>query len=50
MAQPFPKTAKQWSVAATDGFDSLQYEDQPVAQLGDNQVLVKRTFSLALLN
>lgn len=48
MAQSIPKIAKQWIVTASDGFDSLQYTEQPLAQLGDNQVLVKRMFSLVL--
>ncbi|KAE8443644.1 hypothetical protein EG329_001502 [Mollisiaceae sp. DMI_Dod_QoI] len=41
MTQSIPKTTRQWSVTGQDGFDSLQYMEQPVAQLGDNQVLIK---------
>jgi hypothetical protein len=42
MAQTIPHTTKQWNVTGQDGFDSLQYTEQPVPQLGDNQILVKR--------
>jgi hypothetical protein len=41
MAQPIPKTTKQWNVTGIDGFDSLRYTEQPVPELGDNMVLVK---------
>jgi NADPH:quinone reductase-like Zn-dependent oxidoreductase len=37
-----PKTTKAWSVEGTDGFESLKLnEDQPIANLGDHEVLVK---------
>ena len=45
MAQSIPKTTKQWSIIGQDGFDSLKYTEQPVPDLGDNQVLVKSTSS-----
>lgn len=41
MAQSIPKTTKQWNIIGQDGFDSLKYTEQPVPELGDNQVLVK---------
>ncbi|KAK7409513.1 hypothetical protein QQX98_008297 [Neonectria punicea] len=41
MAQLIPKTTLQWNVIGLDGFDSLKYTEQPVPELGDNQVLVK---------
>lgn len=44
MAQSIPKTTKQWNITGLDGFDSLKYTEQPVPDLGDNQVLVKSKF------
>ncbi|KAK7429467.1 hypothetical protein QQZ08_004059 [Neonectria magnoliae] len=41
MAQPIPKTTLQWNVIGLNGFDSLKYTEQPVPELGDNQILVK---------
>lgn len=40
-AQSIPKTTKQWNVAGHDGVESLEFTEQPVPQLGDNQVLVR---------
>ena len=45
MSQSIPKTVKQWNVVGKDGFDSLKLSEQPLADLGDNQVLVKRKFT-----
>ncbi|RTE78603.1 hypothetical protein BHE90_006907 [Fusarium euwallaceae] len=39
-----PQTAQQWNVTAQDGkdgFNALQFSEQPLAELGDSQVLVK---------
>ncbi|KAJ4211130.1 hypothetical protein NW759_012881 [Fusarium solani] len=39
-----PQTVQQWNVTAQDGkdgFNALQFSEQPLAELGDNQVLVK---------
>ncbi|KAH8901089.1 putative alcohol dehydrogenase [Thozetella sp. PMI_491] len=36
-----PKSTKQWNVVGYEGLDSLKYTEQPVPELGDNQVLVK---------
>ncbi|KAK2733722.1 hypothetical protein FQN55_003177 [Onygenales sp. PD_40] len=41
MTSPIPKTTKQWKLVGQDGFDGLKYTEEPVAELGDNQVLVK---------
>ncbi|KAI0384082.1 zinc-binding dehydrogenase [Hypomontagnella monticulosa] len=41
MAQSIPQTARQWNVVGHDGVDALKFTEQPVPQLGDNQVLVK---------
>ncbi|PGH23219.1 hypothetical protein AJ80_02635 [Polytolypa hystricis UAMH7299] len=41
MAQSIPRTTKQWTVSGEDGFDSLRYSEQPVPELGDNQVLYR---------
>ncbi|KAL1956440.1 hypothetical protein VTO42DRAFT_7327 [Malbranchea cinnamomea] len=41
MAESIPKTTKQWNVVGYNGFDSLKFSEQPVPELGDNQVLVK---------
>lgn len=46
MSQSIPKTTKQWRVVGHNGFDSLEYSEQPVPELGDNQVLVKSKFSI----
>lgn len=43
-AQSIPKTTKQWNVAGHDGVESLEFTEQPVPQLGDNQVLVRSKF------
>lgn len=48
MAQSVPKTTKQWNIIGLDGFDSLAYSEQPVPELGDNQVMVKSTSSFAV--
>ncbi|KAL0931461.1 putative alcohol dehydrogenase [Colletotrichum truncatum] len=42
MAQPIPKTVKQWNVTGQDGLDSLHFTEQMVPEIGDNDVLVKR--------
>lgn len=44
MAQSIPKTAKQWNVTGTTGFDDLKLSEQAVPELGDNQVLVKSEY------
>jgi len=36
-----PQTAKQWNVTGTSGFDDLKFQEAPVPELGDSQVLVK---------
>ncbi|KAM5351157.1 hypothetical protein ACJ41O_003880 [Fusarium nematophilum] len=39
-----PKTVQQWNVTSQDGrdgFNVLKFSEQPLAELGDNQVLVK---------
>ncbi|KAI0967623.1 putative alcohol dehydrogenase [Xylaria arbuscula] len=41
MAEPIPKTTSQWNVVGTNGLSSLELSEQPVPELGDNQVLVK---------
>ncbi|KAI3334556.1 putative alcohol dehydrogenase [Ustulina deusta] len=41
MAKLIPKTTLQWSIASTDGPAALKLSEQPVPELGDNQVLVK---------
>ncbi|KAI1750279.1 putative alcohol dehydrogenase [Xylaria castorea] len=41
MAKSVPKTTLQWHVAGTDGLVSLKLSEQPIPELGDNQVLVK---------
>ncbi|CAM1505184.1 Fc.00g108210.m01.CDS01 [Cosmosporella sp. VM-42] len=41
MSQSIPQTVKQWNVVGKDGFDSLKLTEQPLPELGDNQVLVK---------
>ncbi|KAH6973082.1 hypothetical protein BKA56DRAFT_593252 [Ilyonectria sp. MPI-CAGE-AT-0026] len=41
MSQSIPKTTKQWRVVGHNGFDSLEYSEQPILEVGDNQVLVK---------
>lgn len=46
MSQSIPKTTKQWRVVGYNGFDSLEYSEQPIPELGDNQVLVKSKFSI----
>lgn len=44
MAQPVPKTTKQWNVVGYDGLESLKYSEQPVPELGDTEVLVRSKF------
>ena len=46
MAEPIPRTTSQWNVVGTEGVASLQLSEQAVPELGDNQVLVKREYSL----
>ena len=41
MAQPIPKTTKQWNVVGQNGVGSLKYSEQAIPELGDGQVLVK---------
>lgn len=41
MAQALPKTVHQWNVNATSGSDSLLFSEQPLPQVGDDEVLVK---------
>lgn len=37
-----PPSQKQWLIQGTgDGFDGLVYQDAPVPQVGENEVLVK---------
>lgn len=49
MAQAIPETTKQWNVVGTSGFDSLKFSEQPVPELGDNDVLVRsRAYSSPL--
>jgi hypothetical protein len=43
MAQGIPKTSKQWTVEGENGFDSLHFGEVDIPELGDGQVLVKRT-------
>lgn len=39
-----PSTIKQWTVEGKNGFDSLKFNEKaPLPQLGDKDVLVKRT-------
>jgi hypothetical protein len=42
--QQLPTITKQWTVDGFDGVDSLSYSEQPIPELADNQVLVKREF------
>jgi hypothetical protein len=37
-----PQTVKQWNVASFTGFDGLKFSEQPLPEVGDGQVLVKR--------
>ncbi|KAL6870134.1 hypothetical protein ACO1O0_001469 [Amphichorda felina] len=41
MAQDIPKTTKRWIVTGMTGFDALRFDEVPVPELGDSQVLVK---------
>lgn len=41
MAEPLPKTAKQWKVTGYTGFDDLKFTEEAVPEIGDSQVLVK---------
>lgn len=48
MTQNMPKTTKQWIVTSQDGkdgFNALKFSEEQLHELGDSQVLVKRTFS-----
>ncbi|KAL6828684.1 hypothetical protein V8C40DRAFT_196433 [Trichoderma camerunense] len=36
-----PKTVKQWQVAEYNGFEGLKFSEQPLPEVGDNEVLVK---------
>jgi NADPH:quinone reductase-like Zn-dependent oxidoreductase len=38
------QTQKSWFVAGQKGFDSLEFKDAPVPELGDKDVLVKCQF------
>lgn len=49
MAQPVPKTTKQWNVVGYDGLESLKYSEQPVPELGDTEVLVRSKFLVSRL-
>ncbi|KAI0545174.1 putative alcohol dehydrogenase [Xylaria curta] len=40
MKKSSPESTSQWSVTGTDGLDSLELSEEPVPELGDNQVLV----------
>jgi hypothetical protein len=40
--QDLPTTTMQWTVDGDDGGDNLNYSEQPIPALADNQVLVKR--------
>lgn len=48
MTTALPKTTKQWNVVGAEGIESLKLSEQPIKQLGDNQVLVKSEFHGAL--
>lgn len=39
-----PKTVKQWQVAEYNGFEGLKFSEQPLPEVGDNEVLVKRMY------
>ncbi|EXL65544.1 alcohol dehydrogenase [Fusarium oxysporum f. sp. conglutinans race 2 54008] len=41
MSQSIPRTVKQWKITGKNGFDSLEFCEEAVPALGDNQVLVK---------
>lgn len=41
MTEEVPKTIKVWRVTGYDGLDSLKYNEEPVPEIGDSQVLVK---------
>ncbi|KAJ9493241.1 hypothetical protein H2202_011300, partial [Exophiala xenobiotica] len=43
MGDSIPKTTKLWRVTGYDGFDSLKFIEEPVPELGDSEVLVKRS-------
>lgn len=48
-----PQTVQQWNVTAQDGkdgFNVLKLSEQPLAELGDSQVLVKSKFQEQQLN
>lgn len=46
MSQSLPKTTKQWNVVDEGGLASLRFSEQPVPDLGDNEVLVKCELAL----
>ncbi|KAL6410042.1 alcohol dehydrogenase [Ilyonectria robusta] len=48
MAQAIPETTKQWNVVGTSGFDLLKFSEQPVPELGDNDVLVRNGAGIVL--
>ncbi|PTB65013.1 NAD(P)-binding protein [Trichoderma citrinoviride] len=41
MSHVIPKFVKQWNVIKGEGFDSLQYSEQPLPEIGDSHVLVR---------
>ncbi|KAJ2996330.1 hypothetical protein NUW58_g1000 [Xylaria curta] len=41
MAEPIPRTISQWNVVGTDGPAALKLSVQSIAELGDNQVLIR---------
>jgi hypothetical protein len=43
-----PQSTKRWTVQGATGFDSLRFDEVPVAKLGPTEVLVK--FHYASLN
>lgn len=48
--QFIPKSTMQWTVVGEDGLNSLRYSEEPIPELGDNQVLVKsRCLASAIL-
>lgn len=41
-SEQIPKTVKQWNVEKFGGFEGLKFSEQPLPELSDNEVLVKR--------
>lgn len=41
MSQQIPQTVRQWNVMEGNSFDALKLSEQPLEEVGDNQVLVK---------